>query len=299
MKENLVNKNKIAVLCIAHIVDNNFKLLIEVLTKDFDVFVHFDKKNEESYSNEISKIEQAYKNKVFFIKNNVVVFWGGFSQIQAELALLRASINSSQKYSHFLLISGADFPIKSNQYIYRFLKQNQNQSFIQFNKLPTSAWGMNGGLDRYQRFWLTDFKNRQHTRIIGRLTVNFQKILRIKRKNYFKEYYGGANWANLSYDAATYIFELIDSDEQVLKSFKWTRACDEVWKQTILNSSSQNALVNDSLRYVDWSGKYPPKVLDSFDYDKLMASNALFARKMNGNDLTLQKKLLESFENEQ
>lgn len=207
-------------------------------------------------------------------------------------------MNSFKNYSHFLLISGTDFPIKSNQYIRELLIKNLDKSFIEVSKLPALGWGMNGGLDRYQRFWLTNFRNRHNTKVIGRITLIIQKMIGIKKKDYFEVYYGGANWANLSRHAVKYIIELVNSDEQVLNSFKWSRACDEIWKQTILKTSDNNIIVNDCLRYVDWSGKNPPKVLDISDFDKLIKSDALFARKMHGDNLALQNKLLKSFKNE-
>lgn len=72
-----MNKSEVVILCMAHTINNNFKLLLEVLTRDFDVYVHFDKKNEKKFSNEIASVACSYKDKVFFIKNNVEVFWGG------------------------------------------------------------------------------------------------------------------------------------------------------------------------------------------------------------------------------
>lgn len=291
-----MNKSEVVILCIAHTINNNFKLLLEVMTSDFDVYVHFDKKSEIKFANEILEIKKQYRDKVFFVENNIEVYWGGFSQVLAEYNLLKYAYYNNSNYSHFLLISGADFPIKSNNYINKFFSNNEKVSFIQCNKLPADGWGMNGGLDRFQRFWLTDFKNRQNTRVIGRITLSIQKIIGIKKKDYFKVYYGGANWANLSRHAVKYIVELVNNDEQVLNSFKWSRACVEIWKQTILKTSDKNTIVNDCLRYVDWSGRYPPKVLDISDFDKLMKSNALFARKMHDDDLTLQNKLLESFQ---
>lgn len=291
-------KSKIAILCLTHSIDDHFKLLVKHLSQDFDLYVHFDKKNEILYKKDILNVKINFKDNVYFIDNNINVYWGGDSQILAEYILLKEAYRVNPHYTHYLLISGSDFPIKSNNYIKNLLENNLKVSFIQCTELPAKGWGLNGGLDRYQRYWFTDFKNRQNTRIFGKITLYLQKFFMIRRKDYFNKYYGGANWGNLSRDAVGYIINAISQDKRLLDSFKWTRACDEIWKQSILKTSPLNVIVNDCLRYVDWSGKYPPKVLTISDFDKLINSNALFARKMNGSDLSLQQKLLDRFNHE-
>lgn len=146
-----------------------------------------------------------------------------------------------------------------------------------------------------QRYWLTEFENRFYTSLFGKLLLLIQKILFIKRKSYFKEYYGGANWGNFSGSAVKFILSYIKENPDVLESFKYTRAADEIWKQTILNLSEEK-IIYDSLRFIDWvSGPTYPKVLDENDFDDLVHSSALFARKMSGHDTNLQKLLLKSF----
>lgn len=57
---------------------------------------------------------------------------------------------------------------------------------------------------------------------------------------------------------------------------------EEVFFQTIfLNSPFKNQVVNDNLRYTDWSVHCPPKVLTVEDYDKIINSHKLFCRKID------------------
>lgn len=284
-------KSKIAILCIAHTIDENFRLLMNHLLTDFDIFVHFDKKNEGKFKN---KIEDFKKKGIHFVQDNIRVYWGGNSQIIAEYKLFCTASEYSD-YSHYLLISGVDFPIKSNQEIINFFEKNRDKTYMEFVKLPSSNWDWNGGLDRVQRYWLTEFDNRFYTKLFGRLLLMIQKILFIKRKSYFKEYYGGANWGNFSESAVKFILNYVKENPEVLESFKYTRAADEIWKQTILNLSDEE-IIYDSLRFIDWvSGPTYPKVLDENDFDALAHSSALFARKMSGYDTRLQKLLLKPF----
>ena len=65
---------------------------------------------------------------------------------------------------------------------------------------------------------------------------------------------------------------------------------EEVFFQTIfLNSPFKNQVVNDNLRYTDWSVHCPPKVLTDEDYDKVINSHKLFCRKI---DSLVSKNLL-------
>lgn len=59
------------------------------------------------------------------------VNWGGYSQIQAELNLLKAAANSGEDYSYYHLLSGADLPLRPAQEIWGFFEQRGTE-FIHF-----------------------------------------------------------------------------------------------------------------------------------------------------------------------
>lgn len=287
-----MKKSNIAILCMTHVIDDNFKLLINRLSPDFDIYVHFDKKSEPSYAKQIEAIKS---DKVKFIKS-AKVYWGGYSLSLSEYNLLKEAFSSGKTYSHYLLISGADFPIKSNEEISEFFHQNQDVSFLSYSKLPTPSlpyW-----MERVNKYWFTEFKNRKITSGLGKITLSLQRLLGINRKLYFKEYYGGSNWVNLSHSAVAYILNYIEKNPRAFKSFKRTMCSDELWKQTILHTSKELVLINDSLRYIDWrKGPERPRILDETDYEAISKSNALFARKVKGKDLTLQKMIMQNFIN--
>jgi hypothetical protein len=69
----------------------------------------------------------------------------------------------------------------------------------------------------------------------------------------------------------------------VIDLFRRASSPDESFFQTVLvNSPLRDRLVNDDLRYVDWSeGGASPRVLTSYDLDRMLASHALFARKFD------------------
>ena len=275
---------KIAILCIAHQLSPNLKLMLSTLSEDFDIYVHMDFK--------IGEIDQEkFPKNVFFIKKRIKVYWSGSSQIDVMYNLLLESFN--EKYSHYLFISGADFPVKSNKFILDFFKNNKN-SYLEFSPLPKKEWSfVNGGKDRFEKFWFTNFKNRKITSGIARLTLYAQKAVNYKRKTFTIDYYGGSNWSNLSHEAVGYLLKYIDTNPKFMKSMKFTFQMDEIWIQSILKTSKDLALISEDLRYTDWvSGPDFPKTLDLKDYERIRLTGALFARKVNVSDLSLQNKFL-------
>lgn len=65
--------------------------------------------------------------------------------------------------------------------------------------------------------------------------------------------------------------------------FEYTTSSDELYKQMILYSNPAFTIAPEgALRYVDFSDKKPsPKILRMEDFDKMMDSGCLFARKFD------------------
>ena len=94
---------------------------------------------------------------------------------------------------------------------------------------------------------------------------------------------GRSQWITITTEAVVYILDYLEKHAAIVRFFKLTWAPDEIIFQTILyNSIFRHSLVNNNLRYIDWSeGKASPKTLTEHDLPKLLDSDALFARKFN------------------
>ena len=161
---------KHAYLIMAH---NNFELLrvlVKLLDdKRNDIYIHVDKKagdfNKDSIINDIK-----YSN-VFFVKR-ISVTWGGYSQIQNELNLLKEASKNSYKYYHFL--SGVDLPLKNQDYIHNFFDENNGKEFIHFCSQQFNL----DGKDRYSVYhFLQDIVGRKKGVLyyLQRFSVKIQK----------------------------------------------------------------------------------------------------------------------------
>jgi hypothetical protein len=77
----------------------------------------------------------------------------------------------------------------------------------------------------------------------------------------------------------------------LIRFFKHVWIPDELFFQTIvMNSPLRDTIVNDDLRYVDWTRPTAPAILGRQDFDTLRNSGKLFARKF---DTTVDREILD------
>src|SRR5215472_15428620 len=73
----------------------------------FDIFVHIDAKaDKEKFVARLGGMSHECR----FLPQRVSVFWGGYSMMEAEFALLRAAI-AAGPYDKYLLLSDDTFPV--------------------------------------------------------------------------------------------------------------------------------------------------------------------------------------------
>ena len=110
---------------------------------------------------------------------------------------------------------------------------------------------------------------------------------------YNLEPYGGDTWFCLAKKHVDYILEFLDDKPDLCAFFKHAFAPDEMFFQTIImNSPLKDTLVNDNLRYIDWSrkGASSPAILTVDNADNLLNSAKFFARKF---DIEMDEEILD------
>jgi len=205
----------------------------------------------------------------------VATYYAGFSLTQSTIVGLRA-IAAAEPTSHTVILSGQDYPARPTTEIERFFQERPGQSFVEHFALPaTDKWpGEDGGLDR--------IRYRYYERINYKTRTLRLPILRRQFPDGLQPYGGGA-WCALSHDAVRYISSFAEQRPDVVRFFKHVKIPDEIFVQTILlNSPLRDTVVGDDVHYIDWShGGAHPKVLGTEDYDKIVESGKLFARKFD------------------
>lgn len=275
---------KHAYLIEAHNNKSQLESLLKCLDyEENDIFMHIDAN---SIGFDDLETNNPLKKAKLQIITPISVHWGGFSQILVEVNLLEAALLYGD-YCRYHLISGMDLPLKSQDEIHDFFDSRPDTEFVHFDYVNSP--------DIYQKrmaqfHFLRDKIDRSNRFLcfIEKLSVILQRMLRINRlKDIDAELVKGANWFSITQGCAKYI---VDNKEWIIRHFKYTKCCDEVFLQTLVyNSDFKNHLYYDefekrygNLRLTDWK-RGNPYIFRSNDFEQLVSSNYIFARKFNEN----------------
>lgn len=278
---------KHAYLIIAHNNTRILNILIETLDDlRNDIYLLIDKKSKIKDSD----INLCKYSRLFKLERTIDIRWGDYSQIKAELYLMKEA-HQRYDYSYYHLLSGNDLPIKNQDYIHSFFLAHKGYEFIGFAQGEKAESDCFNKVMRYH-FFTKYYKGALLQKIFFfaiRLAV--EKIINtlIKRKEniHFKK---GCNWFSITNDCCHFI---LSKEKFIENRFKFTKCCDEIFLQSLIyNSSFYNKCFcttiefEGCMRKIDWNrGK--PYVWTMNDKDELCQSNKLFARKFSEQDINI------------
>lgn len=276
---------KIAFLILAHHRPAQLAKLLQALDDSrFDFFVHVDRREvlapflEQSCSLRYSKLQ--------FLSRRYRVFWGDISMVDASLELFRTALDADG-YQRFVLLSGEDYPIESNDVIYARLTQPDIE-FINGRKLPYPV--------QVEGFWFWKLSRRLIVRSIRKLLY----LLRIRKKpwllveNQKWEVYHGSQWIGLSRGCTQHLLSVLENNPQIRRYFRFSHAPDQLVIPTVLYNTPEfrDKTTLDKTRCYTFNEypalhyvRYHPQrgssveYLDESAYDDLLASGKLFLRK--------------------
>ena len=222
------------------------------------------------------------KAKIHFIERRSVT-WGGYSQIQLELDLLKEATNTYHDYYH--LISGVDLPLKSQNEIYNFFEIHKGMQFVSYD-YKMDVDDVTNRMAQYRLFQDLYGNKKSILFKLDALLIRVQKLLGINRIKHISESIKkGANWFSITHEFARYV---ISKEKDIQKQYRFTRCCDEVFLQTLLyNSSYSSNMYFDedakryyNMRYVDFQ-RGNPYVFRIDDKGLLNSRKEIFARKFD------------------
>jgi hypothetical protein len=216
--------------------------------------------------------------------------WGDFGHVAATLKGLRALVGSGQPFDYVVLLTGQDYPLRPNPEIAATLRRAGGQVFMDWMPIPNGKW-TGGGTDRIEHW---------HFRVAGRLLpfpgapfrhrwLNTAWSLPARLFRPQRRFpaglrpFGGSSYWMMPADCARYVDAFVCSNPGYVRFFRRVLVPDEIFFQTIvLNSPFRHRIAPDDLRYVAWEGDGDhPKTLTMEDFDALMGSPKLFARKFD------------------
>ena len=264
--------------------------LLEILVRCLDdirndIYIHWDSK-----SSCVPELKTE-SSSLYILDQRVSVNWAGFSMVEAEFCLFKEAY-SKGPYAYYHLISGADLPIKPQDYIHSQCEIMAGTEFVAFANASQQEIDF-----RTQHYFLfpEDFRtNNILKRGLRYLFLKYQDIAHKKRSDYaFKK---GSQWCSLTQDFVSY---LIYQEEKVKKLFSHTFSPDELFIQTICYNSPfyENVKKSESefdgnLRFIKWKdGELLP--IEESDLEEMKMSDKWFARKFTSSDQKLIDKVVE------
>lgn len=261
----------IAYFILVHRFPEQFKRLFRSIYQPGNSYVvHIDKSSGPALARDLAQFLAPYQGAAILPARNAQ--WGGYSLVDAELRGMAALLKMDRNWTHYINLSGQDFPLKSQDYIRNFLAAHPGQQFIRA---------------LCQRSERPDTLNRVSHYFIER----FGRIFRTGIGRRFLP--GAAPYIGTQWKAVTRSFcEFVCNDAQAdrFKAFyRRSFIADEAFFQTVLmNHAGQGEVINDDLRMIDWvpdgTIKLRPRNFGSADIAALKRSPDLFARKFDSSE---------------
>lgn len=264
----------------AHTNPNQLSTLLNLLDNEAnDIFLHIDKSSSLYNSPDFSIREPRYATLEIIPSMNL--HWGGYSQINCELALLIAATKKYHQYYH--LLSGMDLPIKSQDEIIDFFSKHDKHEFVNCWFTEENKQFSRELYERISFYYPLQEITPRNDDLTPRLSRLCQRILHIDRQKHRDyKFAKGSQWFSITDEFARYVLK---HEKFITTNFRNTYCADEIFLQTLLiNSPFFDSLYlkpeGQNLRLIDWK-RGSPYVFKREDYNQIQHSNALFARKFD------------------
>lgn len=252
------------------------------------IFIHIDKKA--GYSGASLRTQNA---RLHILERRVDAKWGDYSLVKAELLLFEEA-HAKGVYAYYHLLSGADLPLKGQDYIHDWCNSHPGIEYIGFSGEETdkeTIW-------RTEHYFLFSCCFRSTNiliKAIRQAAIFFQGMFFLKRHvdMIVKK---GPQWCSVTHDFVSY---LLQNKEKIKRNFSHTFCPDELFIQTVCwNSPFRDRLYNITkefegcMRYIRWSNGALQDLSMATVNDALL-SNCWFARKYSSQHSDVVKLVLE------
>jgi hypothetical protein len=241
--------------------------LIDALDDESSIcFIHIDKK---------TNLPHLTGDNFVFIKKRFKVYWASFSEVQVTLELLKESLKGN--YDRYILISGADYPVKSLNEIYKRL--SNDDEFI-----TTGLWGHPMHSKSCYIYYYNNYFNRRSNSLSKRFWVwaeNTFRKTRIKRKIPF-DIYSGMQWFIFTHKAVSDILKVVENEKKYNNYFKYGRAQSESFFHTVIgNEHLFDRKIKPYLTFVAFDPVAGPQIISQKHFEEIKSGDYLFARKFD------------------
>lgn len=294
---------KFAYLISAYTDAPHLKRLVEALHPDAHFFIHIDKKSDIT-----PFVSLLQGDNIHFLEERVEVRWATITQVDFQMALIKAALDFPVRFDELFFLSGQDYPLWSNEHITRWMEEQEGREMLSGIRIEESQKeevdGKKSGMSR-QVATYQEFRPLFNLPVLGeqgnnRLSILYRKLmwalgrrkpLTLKVDGQVWHLYKGADYWGITQGLAAYVYKMYTTHPEIRQYFKDSFAPSETMIQTIAFNSPEWAK-----RCILWEGEYPGlaaltplhfiiyepviKLMDEKDYEALMASGKMFTRKL-------------------
>jgi Core-2/I-Branching enzyme len=261
----------IAYFILVHRYPEQFKRMFRAIYAPGNCYVvHVDKSSGSALQADVRAFLAPYQRVDMLASRKAL--WGGYSLVDAELRGMARLLEMDAGWSHYINLSGQDFPLKSQAHVRDFLGANPGRQFIRFSDQAAVR------PDTMER--------------VGHYAI--EAAGRMFRTGISRNYIPGATpYIGTQWKAVTRAFcDFVCHDARAARFKAFYRKSfipDEGFFQSVmLNTPGHGEIVNDDLRTIDWvpdgKGELRPHVFTAADALRLKFSPDLFARKFDATE---------------
>lgn len=311
----------ISYIILAYKLPEQLKLLVNALnSSNVYFYIHVDKKIQ------IAPFHEAlsgFKNVYFLAeKEREHSIWGDIGTTKATINAMRKII-ADKRTGHCVLLSGQDYPIKSNACIKSFFELGgADTDYISLFSLPNNSWAEEGGLGRLKYYKINlSFQAGDYVFLASiydsafyslyTLKVIYHLLKRKKIRHLFKAFkkrkynrfpkpYGGEHWCALSVNTVKSCVVYTDANSDFLKFHEDTFIPEEIYFHTLvmfLKGTQKAESIRPQITYANWSRENVvlPVTFSESDFEELknLPPDKLFARKF---DIGIDDKILRNLD---
>lgn len=286
---------KFAFLISAHTDAPQLKRLVEALPDDSMFFVHIDKKADIQPFEELMKSDK----RVHFIEHRVNVMWGSLIEVEYQMELVRAALAAGQEFDYLITLSGMDYPLWSKQRIEDYFANDKGKEYL--CGMDITEHCATSDIYRIHRFF--NSKPWKYGSLRSKFRVSLRKIiaavgvrkpLTFTASGKIYRLFKGSAWWAITMGLAETALKAWDEDNEFKSYFKTSFCPAETFLQTIAFNSEWrehcmektgmwvNLQYVTPLTYINYDDikHLPMKILDETDYNALIESDKIFARKV-------------------
>ena len=270
----------IAYFILVHRFPEQFKRMFRAIYDPANHYVvHVDRNSGQEISEDIARFLTPYQNAEMLAGQRAR--WGGYSLVDAELRGMARLLEMDPAWTHYINLSGQDFPLRSQAFIRAYLADSRGKEFI---RVLDQALVRPDTMHRVRHICIE---------ALGRIfrTGITRRFLRGARP------YIGTQWKIVSRAFCEYACNAPEA-ARFKRFYRNSFIADEGFFQTLMmNGAPHGEIVPDDLRMIDWvpdgAIKLRPRTYRSADASELSLSPCLFARKFDATEDSAILDLLE------